>query len=125
MEVRMGHSFPSALIAPALAAVLSAAPAYAGGPPVIQIPVELFIAVPSAPVVYYAPQSAYDVFQYGGHYYTYQNGWYMARNLGRPWVYVSAARVPRPVLLIPAQYYKKVPPGHAKRFDDAGEQRHH
>jgi len=109
-----------------LTAIVFSAPLRAqarNAPAVVEVPLQLFIAVPSAPTVYYAPEAPLDVFQYGGRYYTWQDGWYVTERPGTPWVYVADNQVPRQVRLVPAKYYKRVPPGHAKKFD--GEQRHH
>jgi len=86
-------------------------------PPVLTITVQPFIAVPTAPTVSYAPDYPLDVFHYGGRYYAWQGGWFVTDRPGQPWVYVSRNQVPQPVLLIPAQYYKKIPPGHVKKMD--------
>ena len=82
-------------------------------PPVLSVQPPL-VVVPTAPQVQYAPQAPYDVFYYGGEYYTYQqNGWFKTQRVGKPWVVVQQERVPQPVLVVPAKYYK-VPPGHQK-----------
>ena len=83
-------------------------------PPVLVAPPP-FVVVPATPAVSYAPSVPYDVFYYGGRYYAWQNGWFVAAGPGRPWTYIETARVPRPVFIVPARYYK-IPPGHLKKL---------
>ncbi len=72
------------------------------------------VVVPGTPV-YYAPGLSVNFFAYGGRYYTHHNGaWFAAANYSGPWTFIAVERVPRPVLAVPAAYYK-VPPGHMKR----------
>jgi len=85
-------------------------------PPAIVLPAPpSVVVVPNSPV-YYAPGVDFNLFMYGGRYYTFHNGsWFYATNHGGPWVFVAPERVPRPVAAVPAPYYK-IPPGHAKRM---------
>ena len=85
-------------------------------PPPILLPAPpRVVIVPNSPV-YYAPGVDFNLFVYGGRYYTLHNGsWFYARSHGGPWVFIAPDRVPRPVFAVPAPYYK-VPPGHAKRM---------
>ncbi|MBZ0168875.1 hypothetical protein MELA_02217 [Candidatus Methylomirabilis lanthanidiphila] len=72
------------------------------------------VVVPGTPV-YYAPGLSVNFFSYGRRYYTRHNGaWFMAANYSGPWTFIAVERVPRPVLAVPASYYK-VPPGHMKK----------
>ena len=81
-------------------------------PVVIQAPPQL-VVVPRTSV-YYAPEVPYDVFAYGGHYYSFQaDTWYWAATYSGPWFSIGLERVPRRVLAVPVAYYK-VPPGHWK-----------
>ena len=81
-------------------------------PPPILLPAPpRVVVVPNSPV-YYAPGVDFNLFVYGGRYYTLHNGsWFYARSHGGPWVFIAPDRVPRPVFAVPAPYYK-VPPGH-------------
>jgi hypothetical protein len=83
-------------------------------PPVLVAPPPL-VVVPTTPAVRYAPAVSLDVFFYGGRYYAWQNGWFVAAQPGEAWTYIEPARVPRPVLIVPARYYK-IPPGHLKKL---------
>ena len=85
-------------------------------PPVVALPAPpSYVAVPGVPAVSYAPEVSFNLFTYGGQYYTYNDGnWFLAPAYGQPWVYVPPARVPRPVLAVPVRYYR-VPPGHWKK----------
>lgn len=71
------------------------------------------VVVPGTPV-YYAPSLSLNFFAYSGRYYRHHNGaWFMASSYAGPWSFIAVERVPRPVLTVPATYYK-VPPGHLK-----------
>lgn len=82
-------------------------------PPVVALPGPPgIVAVPGVPAVSYAPQVSFNLFAYGGQYYTYDNGnWFLAPTYGQPWAYVPREHVPRQVLAVPVRYYR-VPPGH-------------
>ena len=104
-------------------AVLCALPAAAevnvnvsiGPPPVIFAAPPRVVAIPQTPV-YYAPDTSYNVFVYGGRYFSFHEGnWFMAPSHGGPWAFVPVEQVPRPVIGVPVRYYK-IPPGHAKRW---------
>jgi hypothetical protein len=63
---------------------------------------------------------SFNLFVYGGEYFTFYNGaWFWARHYGDPWVYVPRARVPRPLLAVPARYYR-IPPGHRRQWHRHG-----
>ena len=92
------------------------------GPPVVVAPPPLVFAAPPALVVvpgspvYYVPSANFNVFVFGGRYYSLHDGaWFMAPNHAGPWGVVPAGRVPQPVLAVPHAYYK-VPPGQAKKM---------
>ena len=88
-------------------------------PPVIFHAPPRVVAVPQTPV-FYVPDTSYNVFFYDGRYYSFHDGaWFLAGSHGGPWAFVPVERVPRPVLAVPARYYK-VPPRHAGRHDDDG-----
>jgi len=110
-----------------IATALSVSPSLAGNvsvgvtigvppPPPIVLPAPpSVVVVPNSPV-YYAPGVDFNLFMYGGRYYTFHNGsWFYATHHGGPWVFVAPERVPRPVAAVPAPYYR-IPPGHAKRM---------
>ena len=86
-------------------------PAFVAAPPPL-------VVVPGSPV-YYAPGYDYELFFYGGRYYTQFDGaWFWAPRPGARWVAVSA--VPRPLLAVPVEYHGKhghghCPPGQAKK----------
>jgi len=91
---------------------IGAPPAFVAAPPPL-------IVVPGSPV-YYAPEYDYELFFYGGRYYTQVNGaWFWAARPGARWVAVST--VPRPLLAVPAKYHHgkhgggHCPPGQAKK----------
>jgi hypothetical protein len=88
-------------------------PGISAPPPVIASAVPAAVAIPGSPVSH-VPSAAYNLFLFGGRYYSLHNGtWFMTTAPRSPWSAVAAGRMPRPVLAVPATYYK-VPPGQAK-----------
>jgi hypothetical protein len=78
------------------------------------------IVVPEVPAVrYMAPApapTAGNLFFYNGQYWAFSaGGWYVSGGYNGPWVVVAPDFVPRPVLMVPVQYYH-VPPGHWKKW---------
>ncbi len=84
-------------------------------PPKIALPAPpAVVAVPNT-TVSYAPSVDFNLFVYGGRYYTFHDGsWFYATRHSGPWVFIPTERVPRPVVGVPMKYYK-VPPGHAMK----------
>ena len=77
------------------------------------------IIVPQVPEVRYvpAPAARVNLFLYGGQYWAFANGgWHVSRGHNGPWVVVGPQFVPRPVLMVPVQYYH-VPPGHWNKWE--------
>ena len=84
-------------------------------PPPIVMPAPPAIVVVPDTKVYYVPSSSYNVFVYGGRYYSFHEGaWFFATTHKGPWAFIATEKVPRPVIAVPVKYYK-VPPGHAKK----------
>ncbi len=91
-------------------------------PPVIVAPPRL-VVVPGTPVSY-APGASFNVFVYGGRYYSFHDGiWFSAPAPGAPWVVIQTERVPRVVRGVPVTYYR-IPPGHAKKLRHDGPPAH-
>jgi hypothetical protein len=68
------------------------------------------VIVPGTPVAY-APALPANYFSYGGQYYVFSsNAWYVAPRYNGPWVVVSPAYVPLPILSVPVRYYRVAPP---------------
>jgi hypothetical protein len=89
-------------------------------PPVVVAPPQLLV-VPGTSV-HYVPGVSFNLFVYGGRYYSFHNGaWFVAATHRGPWTSMAATRVPRPVLGVPHAYFK-IPPGQAKKMmrDPAG-----
>lgn len=119
------------LILTLTAGLLSTPPAHADVSVNIQLgtpepPPPLVVAAPPTLVVvpgtsvYYVPSASFNLFVFGGRYYSFHNGvWFQASSHRGPWVMIAAERVPRPVLAVPVTYYK-IPPGHAKKLDGPG-----
>src|SRR5262245_8302360 len=81
-------------------------------PPIVVTAPPPLVVVPTTPAVRYAPSLSVNLFVYGGRYYTYDNGaWFIASAYDGPWAYIERTYVPRPVLVVPARYYR-VPPRH-------------
>jgi len=73
------------------------------------------MAVPGSPV-FYAPGANYNLFAYGGRYYSVHGAtWFVAASPGSSWSIIATNRVPQPVLAVPATHYK-IPPGQAKKM---------
>jgi hypothetical protein len=110
------------------AGILSTPPAHADVSVNIQVgtpqpPPPLAVAGPPRLVVvpgtsvYYVPSASFNLFVFGGRYYSFHHGvWFQANSHRGPWVMVAAEHVPKPVLAVPVAYYK-IPPGHAKKLD--------
>jgi len=78
------------------------------------------VAVPRLPVRH-APAVPHDYFVYGGYYYLFHEGtWFYSSYYNGPWSSLVIHQVPRPVLAVPATYYKRVPPGHLKKGGPPG-----
>jgi len=88
-------------------------------PPPIMLPAPpRVVVVPNSPVSY-APSVDYNLFVYGGTYYSFHQGsWFYASRHSGPWTFIPTERVPRPVIGVPVTYYK-IPPGHAKKMVNA------
>ena len=118
----LGRSLAAALLVGLTVAYATAVQARHDAPPapaVLEIP-QPFVPVPTVPKVHYAPDNPLDVFLYQNRYYAWQDGWFVTRQPGQPWTYVQPHRVPRAVVLVPAQYYKRLPPGQAKKLYGTG-----
>lgn len=118
--VNIGTPPPPVVVAPA-PVVVAPAPAVVITPPSITFaaPPPL-VVVPSAPTVQYVPSGAYNVFVYGGRYYSFHNGyWFHAGHYNGPWKHIKNDKVPPAVIAVPVAYYR-VPPGHAKKMEEGG-----
>ncbi len=73
------------------------------------------VVIPEVRTVQYAPAAPANLFVYGGQYWAFADGgWYASPSYNGPWIVVAPQFVPRPVLLVPVNYYR-VPPGHWKQ----------
>jgi len=83
-------------------------------PPMVMTTPQL-VVVPGS-TVYYAPGVAYNLFVFGGRYYSFHDGvWFYSATGKGKWTVIPNNRVPRPVLAVPVTYYK-VPPAQAKKM---------
>jgi hypothetical protein len=63
------------------------------------------VPVPATPVMY-APSVGANYFFYGSEYYVFANGgWYVSPRHNGPWTLLAPEFVPRPILMVPVQYY--------------------
>jgi hypothetical protein len=84
-------------------------------PPVVLAAPPRLVLVPGSPV-YYAPDLSFNVFAFGGRYYSFHDGgWFVATTYRGPWAVVAVEQVPPPLIAVPVKYYK-IPPGHAKKM---------
>jgi hypothetical protein len=100
-------------------------PVYVAPPPVVVAPQPVVIHPPvlvSQPrivivpgtQVYTVPTASYNVFVYGGQYYSFHHGtWFHAARHGAAWTPVAIHAVPAQVRAVPAKHWK-IPPGHEK-----------
>src|SRR5262245_63296946 len=112
--VNIGTPPPPVVVAPAPPVVVAPAPAVVVTPPSITFggPPPL-VVVPGAPTVQYVPTGAFNVFVFGGRYYSFHNGyWFHAGHYNGPWAHIKTERVPAPVIGVPVTYYRVPPPGH-------------
>lgn len=108
-----------------IAIFLVAMACLAAAPAVAQVHIDIGIRLPAPPplvvvpevrAVRYVPTASANLFFYDNQYWAYaNNGWYVSRGYNGPWVVVAPQIVPRPVLLVPVNYYR-VPPGHWKQW---------
>ena len=108
-----------------IAAALAVIACLTAAPAVAQVHIDIGIHLPAPPhlvvvpevrAVRYVPTASANLFFYDNQYWAYANsGWYVSRGYNGPWVVVAPQVVPRPVLLVPVNYYR-VPPGHWKQW---------
>ena len=88
-------------------------------PPLVVAAPPPMVLVPGT-AVHHVPSVSFNLFVYGGRYYSFHNGvWFSAASHNAPWIAIATDRVPKPVLGVPATYYK-IPPGQAKKMKDGG-----
>jgi hypothetical protein len=74
------------------------------------------VIVPEVRMVQYVPAAPANLFFYSNQYWAFANGgWHVGAGHNGPWIVVAPQFVPRPVLLVPVNYYR-VPPGHWKQW---------
>ena len=84
-----------------------------GWPPPLIVEKPRVVVVPETRV-YRAPSLEFNVFVFGGKYYSLHNDrWYMTARVGAPWTPLIVEHVPTEVRAVPVKYYK-IPPGYAK-----------
>ena len=85
-------------------------------PPVIVARPEV-VLVPGTRV-YTAPKAEYNMFVFGGRYWSHHNDvWYVAPRPGAPWTRVAVASVPVEVRAVPVKYYK-IKPKYAREIHE-------
>ena len=72
--------------------------------------------IPEVQAVQYAPAAPTNIFFYDAQYWAYVNGgWHVSYGYNGPWIVVAPQVVPRPLLLVPVNYYR-APPGDWKKW---------
>jgi hypothetical protein len=105
--ITVGAPPPPVIVAPAPAVVVEPPRIVLSAPPTL-------VVVPGRPVSY-VPGIAFNLFFYGGRYYTFHDGhWFHGGSHQGPWKAIKADRVPGAVVGVPVAYYN-VPPRHAKK----------
>jgi hypothetical protein len=101
-----------------------------GWPPPLIVEKPRVVVVPESHV-YRAPNVEFNLFMFGGKYYSMHNDqWFVTVKVGTPWTPIVYERVPVEVRAVPVRYYK-IPPGHAKKLrardddDDQGRGKEH
>jgi hypothetical protein len=115
--INLGTPVPLVAPAPVVVAppVIATPPAIVAAPPVVVVP---------GTGVYHVPSASYNLFVFGGRYYSFHHdAWFVAVSPGAPWTMVGVEAVPAPVRTVPVEYYR-IPPGHAKKMEAAGEHHH-
>ena len=103
---------PPRVVTPPPPVVVSTPPVVVVSPPVLAAPPSV-VLVPGT-TVYTAPGMTFNVFVYGGRYYSYYQGaWFVAQRAGTPWTIVALDGVPGPVRAVPPHYYR-IPPGRSQ-----------
>ena len=124
----MTRTWPLLTIALVVVALLASVAAAAdvnmninlGWPPPLIVEKPRVVVVPDSGV-YRAPNLEFNVFMFGGKYYSLHNDqWFMTVKVGAPWTPIVYERVPVEVRAVPVKYYK-IPPGHAKKMREDGE----
>ena len=108
---------------PVVVAPVVVAPPVVIHPPVLVSPPRVVI-VPGTQV-YTVPSASFNVFVYGGQYYSYHQGsWFHSPRHGAPWTPVAVTHVPAQVRAVPAKHWK-IPPGQEKHssYDRPDERR--
>lgn len=83
-------------------------------PPFVVTAPPRVVIVPGT-AVYRIPSASFNLFLFGGRYYSFHNGaWFLAASYSGPWKQIAVAHVPKPVLGVPVSYYR-IPPGEAKQ----------
>ena len=110
--------------APASAAVSADINLHIGDRPA---PVVVFDRAPDVVLVpkshvYYVDHSGYDLYRYGRYWYINDSGfWFRASSYRGPFMSIAVGRVPRPIVVVPAQYRRHPvhphggPPGQLKK----------
>jgi hypothetical protein len=110
---------PPVVVAPPPPVVVAPTPVVVHPPVLVSQP--KIVIVPGTQV-YTVPSASFNVFVYGGHYYSFHHGtWFHAPRHGAAWSPVAVAAVPVQVRNVPAKHWKGeraerfCPPGHAKK----------
>jgi hypothetical protein len=114
---------PVVAVAPPPPVLVEAQPVVVEPAPVVIMPPVLMarptiVLVPGTQV-YTVPSASFNVFVYGGRYYSYHHGqWFHAPRHGAAWTPVAVEAVPVQVRTVPAKHWR-IPPGQEKKMERA------
>jgi len=127
---------PPVVVAPPPPVVVAPPPPVVVAPTAVIVYPPVLVSQPRIVIVpgtqvYTVPSASFNVFVYGGQYYSFHHGtWFHAPRHGAAWAPVAVAAVPVPVRNVPAKHWKSYPaagerehaerfcpPGHAKKGD--------
>jgi hypothetical protein len=116
---------PAVVVTPPPPVAVAPPPVVVAPPPVVVMPPVLVgppaVVIVPGTQVYTVPSASFNVFVYGGRYYSYHHGaWFVAPRHGAPWTALAVDAVPLPVRAVPVRHYK-IPPGQEKKMERAEE----
>src|SRR5262245_38946078 len=86
------------------------------GPPTFVVSSPPAIVIIPGTSVYRVPGASFNLFMFGGSYYSFHNdSWFIAGTYSGHWNIIAVEQVPKLVLGVPVTYYK-IPPGQAKKM---------
>ena len=73
------------------------------------------VVVPSGTSYVYMVPDTPGIYFYGGYWYrTYGDRWYRSNIYSGPWAYIRTSRIPRFIIDVPPDYYRRLPRGYQR-----------